>query len=749
MDDSRDNIPHDSIQKEFLEQLNEAKTNKKWDEVISIINDYKHNEPKNLNLYLELCIAYREIRDYKKALGVLNQAKKNNLQSPWIHDNYSRIYSETKNYTKAIKECLIALKMSDDLNRHKFIELLNIIKNQLDHSHSENQYLSVASIDVDFLLEKIFSEKIDPASINLEIEKRILPEQCKLKFDSLDQEHLSPDVDKDIKLIAYYLPQFHPIIENDEWWGAGFTEWINVTQATSYFKNHYQPHVPGELGYYDLRLPEVREAQAKLAREHGIYGFCYYYYWFAGRKLLERPLQEVFESGRPDFPFCICWANENWSRRWDGSENEVLVQQVHNEQTDEDFIHDVIPLFKDLRYIKVKGAPLLIIYRINLMPDPGRTSEKWRKICADNGIPEIHLCMAETFGLTDPHQYGFNSAVQFPPHNMVSGLFPQDSFAPDRVNNDFEDLAENFSGDIYDFESIVKDQIAKVEPGYKQFPGVMVAWDNTARKKNAGLIFNNSTPGAYEIWLRAAIDRARQSLPKGEQLVFINAWNEWAEGAHLEPDKKNGRGYLEATRRALMGNSDWQLLMDYAIQLPELSGLTKKNVLADLHYVLERLTKVNEYLLSTSEFKNWSKLRPGRPSSWTEFEYTSAGDCHLDTINHYKHFDGQRIVIDSIQKLRIIGWAFHDARQVLREDTPSYLVLEAISSELIFFAPLAHRLQRTEVANAYKNPNIRYSGIDALLDASEVPSGCYYVSIACWWDNDAINTRFNVELEIV
>jgi len=240
-------------------------------------------------------------------------------------------------------------------------------------------------------------------------------------LDSIPGQAVLPTIDpKDVKLIAYYLPQFHPIPENDEWWGPGFTEWTNVSQASPLFRDHYQPHIPGELGFYDLRLPEAREAQARLAREHGIYGFCYYYYWFAGRRLLERPLQEVLESGKPDFPFCICWANENWSRRWDGSEQEILVEQLHNEQTDVDFIRDVIPLFRDPRYIRIKGAPLLIIYRVSLIPEPSKTAARWREICAESGFPDIHLCMSETFGLTEPRQYGFDSSVQFPPHGVAA-----------------------------------------------------------------------------------------------------------------------------------------------------------------------------------------------------------------------------------------------------------------------------------------------------------------------------------------
>lgn len=550
----------------------------------------------------------------------------------------------------------------------------------------------------------------------------------------------------DVKLIAYYLPQFHPILENDEWWGPGFTEWTNVAQAVPSFKGHYQPHVPGELGFYDLRLPEVRESQARLAREHGIYGFCYYYYWFSGRRLLERPLQEVFESGEPDFPFCICWANENWSRRWDGSEQEILVAQEHNEKTDEAFIYDVIPLFKDPRYIKLNGAPLLIVYRISLMPNPLKTAETWRSICCSEGIPQIHLCMAETFGISGPYQYGFDSAVQFPPHGVSAR----------EENSHIEDLPRDFTGKIYDMKNVVQDQLVRDVPTYKRFPGVMTAWDNTARKKKTAHIFLNSSPFTYELWLRGAIDQARKTLPSGEKLVFINAWNEWAEGAHLEPDRMNGRAYLEATLRALTGQTDWKTLLDYAEGLTNISGEVKRNLLSEIRQALERQSLVNHRLLQIMGDnglpKQWSIAKPGTPFWFKDALVIKDGHGKIDQINHYYNIKNKTVVVDNLQKMYLYGWSF-SSQVYLEVTSPTYLIFtNKEKKNLIYYSIVPGRWERVDVAKHFhkiKHACTLFSGIKIAIDISVIEPGLYEIEVASRSNNAIVLTKFETEIEIV
>ena len=355
------------------------------------------------------------------------------------------------------------------------------------------------------------------------------------------------------RLLAMYLPQFHPIPENDAWWGKGFTEWTNVTRSRPKFRGHYQPHLPADLGYYDLRIPEVRELQAELARSHGISGFCYYHYWFNGKRLLERPLAEVLNSGKPDFPFCICWANENWTRLWDGCEQEMLIGQDYSADDDRKHIRSLLPLFADARYVRVDGKPLFTVYRSSHLPDAARSTDIWREEALKAGVGELYLCRFETKDdmiSPDPRSLGFDAAIEFAPDWRRSGgqdLAGWKAKALAGMGLLPKPYQENR---FFDYRAIAKHMMQRETPAYPLMRGVTPGFDNSARRKTAAMIIRHATPQAYGEWLRFAIDWTERHHTGDQRLVFVNAWNEWAEGNHLEPDMKDGSAYLEATRAA-------------------------------------------------------------------------------------------------------------------------------------------------------------------------------------------------------
>jgi lipopolysaccharide biosynthesis protein len=352
------------------------------------------------------------------------------------------------------------------------------------------------------------------------------------------------------RLIAFYLPQYHPIPENDEWWGKGFTEWTNVAKAKSQFPGHYQPHIPADLGFYDLRLPETRQAQAELAKNHGIEGFCYWHYWFHGKRLLERPFNEVLATGQPDSPFCLAWANESWSRRWLGEEKEVLQEQTYSAEDDLNHIRWLMNAFADSRYIRVNGRPLFLIYRPRHLPEPERTTEVFRSQCVKAGLPEPFLLGIDAHCPNfDCRSIGFDGTVKFDPQLGFLPYFMDDGKQLAKLKRNLKFGVPSSKLKIYDYDE-AQNSMKRIKPDFPCFPSVFVGWDNTPRRGENGIMIVNATPEKFASHLAEAV-RSSLDKPCEDRLIFINAWNEWAEGNHLEPDLKWGLSYLEAIKKTV------------------------------------------------------------------------------------------------------------------------------------------------------------------------------------------------------
>nr|WP_298579294.1 glycoside hydrolase family 99-like domain-containing protein [uncultured Luteimonas sp.] len=342
-------------------------------------------------------------------------------------------------------------------------------------------------------------------------------------------------------LVAFYLPQFHPIPENDAAWGEGFTEWRNVRRASPQFDGHAQPRLPGVLGEYDLRDPDTMRRQADLARRHGVGAFAFYFYWFNGHSPLEAPLRLWLETPDLDLPFCLCWANESWSRRWDGRDDEIILAQNHSSTDDLAFIRHVARYLADPRYLRVDGRPVLLVYRPSLFPDPAATAARWREECRRLGLGELHLCYVQGFERPDPSDIGFDAAIEFPP-NMSE---PTELTRHQRlINPDYE-------GRVLDWRALVADALQRPAPGYPLYPCVNPGWDNEPRRTGRGRVLLHASPRRYRDWLAATIRQRTGGQPHRERLVFVNAWNEWAEGAVLEPDHRLGHAWLQATSAGL------------------------------------------------------------------------------------------------------------------------------------------------------------------------------------------------------
>jgi hypothetical protein len=453
----------------------------------------------------------------------------------------------------------------------------------------------------------------------------------------------------------------------------------------------------------------------------------------------------MLEAGTPDFPFCICWANENWTRRRDGLDQELLIEQTYDQTSDLAFIEDVLPILRDPRYIRFKGAPLLLVSRVDLLPDPVHTSAVWRQACKEAGLEAIHLCAVETAGTSDPYAFGFDSAVQFPPHRIPLR----------RAEDTVKDLNPQFQGHIYDYQWTVADEINAPQARYRRFRGVMTAWDNTARRGSASHIFVNATPEAYEVWLRGVVDATRRDLPAGERLLFINAWNNWAEGAHLEPDQKFGRAYLEATRRALRGTSNWQTLVEYATRREEMSGAMLANWISDVAALLKGQELSWRHLVGLQQ----ERLGTGHADT---IVFSKADSHHSPSIRlqpgghgNLEHVNDQTepalVEVDRGTPLYLDGWSFTEGVH-LRPATPAVLIMENEETLERYEATLPGRSKRDDVV-AY-HPSIptsstAFSGFAAYADVRRLQKGTYRLEVHHEVDGEAVRFTFHPRLQLV
>ncbi|MBA3706834.1 MAG: glycoside hydrolase family 99-like domain-containing protein, partial [Bacteroidetes bacterium] len=407
------------------------------------------------------------------------------------------------------------------------------------------------------------------------------------KKDYVDFKTHAP-VATDLKLIAFYLPQFHPVDVNDKAWGKGFTEWTNVSKAIPQFDGHYQPRLPGELGYYDLRLIDIQKRQIELAKNYGLHGFCYHYYWFDGKKVMDKPLQQILDNPELNFPFCINWANENWTKRWDGLENDVILKQKHSKEDDIAFLEGIKPILLDKRYIKINGKPLLMVYRPQLFPDIKATVKRWREHAKKIGMGELYLVLTHAFDPVDPKEMGFDAACEFAPN----------SFPVKDITNSIDPYSVNYEGKLFDYKSLTNYSISYKEPAYTKFRGICPSWDNEARKPGKATAFYNTSPQNYMHWLEHLCYYTQEKRSTDEKIIFINAWNEWAEGVYLEPDRKYGYAYLEATHTILK-----------KFDAPKLKALKETQVInktADIAVVLH-LFYVDLWEEMKKELKNFNK----------------------------------------------------------------------------------------------------------------------------------------------
>lgn len=415
---------------------------------------------------------------------------------------------------------------------------LNLIADDFDEEEGQIDGTTAHAV------ERIIGVLTEEAGLRLSTSEEVTPGLAAAQPEII--RRLLPDTELPTRatVVPFYLPQFHPSARNDEWWGKGFTEWTNVTSAIPVYEGHFQPKIPTDLGFYDLRIDEVRREQLELASAHGVAGFMYYYYWFSGERLLNLPIESLKASGIEQ-PFCLMWANENWTRRWDGRSEDILVGQDYDKVPAEDFIDDVMEFLLDHRYMRVEGKAVLAVYRPGQMSDFGSVAREWRRRAREAGVGELLLlsvAVAAEFDAIDASaSEEVDGTLEFPPHNLPWVAGPAMKAGLDnRMRGNFMSYQATADASITHAREMRDDE----------YPGVMVDFDNTARRQWKPDIWYGSNPYTFHRWLGAQLD-SLTVRPRSQRLLFINAWNEWAEGAILEPTTRFGRTFLLAVRSAV------------------------------------------------------------------------------------------------------------------------------------------------------------------------------------------------------
>ncbi len=467
------------------------------------------------------------------------------------------------------------------------------------------------------------------------------------------------------RLLAFYLPQFHRVAENDAWWGKGFTDWTNLSRAMPRFVGHVQPRIPRDLGHYSLDDPTTLRRQVEMAKAAGLSGFVFYYYWFNRHRLLEKPLEQFLADSSLDISFCAMWANENWTRRWDGMEREVLIAQEYREEDDEALLASFARLFADPRYIRIETRPLLMIYRAGLIPDALARIRKWRILFERNHGERPLLVMAQSMGDDyDPTPYGLDGAVEFPPHKL--------SQATSRINDTLDLLDPDFSATVHDYQALAETSLALPVPDYPLIKTIVPGWDNDPRREGKGLALHNVTPAKYQAWLERLIAYTADHPFYGQKLICVNAWNEWAEGAFLEPDVHAGAAFLNATARAVCEREAGDLTAGILLVGHDAQAHGAQLLLLHIARQLKRQWGIKIHLLLLG-------VGPLLGRYYEVADVTVAYDKTLigHHINQYRMMGIRHAIVNSAASARVVPWAearniesvllIHELPQLLKE----------------------------------------------------------------------------------